>query len=212
VNDRLLHDYGLFRFNPSEVAGVPLEDALGSRSFCASSNSYPLRGISCVVVACNTFLGLTAENACLLELVLRLMTVGSVLVSAVAVYTAIHTHGRQINAQIFLAYSDRLQSIRRSMRDDLLVTRKRIWDHIHGHEIPPGAIETLHLIFELYALREQRYLNTNTWSVWYRDIERFLNAPLIREGAAQLRSEFEGHPDFIEWVARCQGTKRPPGE
>jgi hypothetical protein len=133
----------------------------------------------------------------LLEIILRLMTTGSVAVGATAVYAAIHNHSRQINTQIFLAYSDRLQSIRRSMRSDLLSTRATDVDQ-------PGALETLHLIFELFELRDQGYVKASIWTVWRRDIDRFLSAPKIRQGREQVRREFEGHHKFIAWMERCQ--------
>lgn len=140
------------------------------------------------------------------------MTTGSVFVGATAVYAAIHNHSRQINAQIFLAYSDRLQSIRRSMRSDLLSTRAVDPDPSQEREIPPGAIETLHLIFELYELKEQGYVKASIWAVWRRDIDRFLNAPAIRQGHDQVGREFEGHPHFIGWIGerQAEGAVRKP--
>ncbi len=121
-----------------------------------------------------------------------------------AVYTAMHNHSRQINTQIFLAYSDRLQGIRRSMRSDLISTRSAGSDAAEAPEIPLGAIEALHLIFELFQLRAQGYVRTSQWNVWCRDIDRFLNAPKIRSGREQIRREFEGHNHFIEWMERRQ--------
>ena len=50
------------------------------------------------------------REAVLLEIILRMMTTGSVIVGAGAVYAAILTHNRQIGTQIFLAYSDRLRA------------------------------------------------------------------------------------------------------
>jgi hypothetical protein len=132
------------------------------------------------------------------------MTMGSVVVGGVAVYTAIHNNSRALNAQIFLTYSDRLQSIRRSMREDLMTTRLSSPDCTAERVIPTGAIETLHLIFELYQLKGQGYVKTSIWAVWCRDIDRFLRASIIRQGHQQLKDEFEGHPMFIRWIEERQ--------
>jgi hypothetical protein len=145
-----------------------------------------------------------------LELILRLMTTGSVLVGALAIYAAIRAHSQQLNAQIFLAYSDRLQRIRRSMRSDLLLTRAVNLDPDPEREIPVGAIETLHLIFELYELRLQGYVKGSFWAVWGRDIDRFLNAPLIRLGHNQIKVEFEGHAKFVSWIESRQTKAKVP--
>ena len=115
-------------------------------------------------------------------------------------FIAIRSHSRQINTQIFLAYSDRLQSIRRSMRGDLLAARSADVDSSGAVELPPGALETLHLIYELFELRDQGYVRASLWAVWCRDIDRFLNAPRIRQGHDQILREFEGHLKFISWI------------
>ncbi len=148
----------------------------------------------------------------LLELLLRLMTTGSVLVGATAVYAALRNHSRQLNAQIFLAYSDRLQSLRQSMRSDLISMRSLAVEPGQEIEIPVGAIETLHLIFELYELKVQGYVKNSMWVVWVRDIDRFLSAPTIRQGHEQVRREFEGHRHFIAWIEQRQAELdgRPP--
>ena len=61
------------------------------------------------------------REVALLDIILRLMTTRSVFVGAAAVYAAIRNHNHSINTQIFLAYPDRLQSIRRSMRGGRLL-------------------------------------------------------------------------------------------
>jgi hypothetical protein len=147
-----------------------------------------------------------ASEAVLLEIILRLMTTGSVIVGAVAVYAAIHTHNRQIGTQIFLAYSDRLQSIRRAMRGDLLATRAL--ERSENAELPPGALETLHLIFELFELKEQGLVKASIWAVWRRDIDRFLAAPGIVNSREQIRAEFDGHSRFIAWVEQRRPLER----
>ncbi len=146
-----------------------------------------------------------AMEADLIELLLRLMTTGSFVVGATAVYAALRNHGRQMNAQIFLAYSDRLQSIRTAMRGDLLALRRSTDLDPRGEcELSAGAMETLHLVFELFELKERRYVNMHMWAVWRWDIDRLLNAPTIRLANEQIRREFEGHPRFIAWLNERQ--------
>jgi hypothetical protein len=132
------------------------------------------------------------------------MATGSVFVGAIAVYIAIHNSSRQLNTQIYLAYSDRLQSIRRYMRADLMSASSADSDPSDGQKIPPGALETLHIIYELFELRVQGYVRTSIWNVWCRDFDRFLNAPKIRQGRDQIRQEFQGHLRFITWVEQRQ--------
>ncbi|KUR79012.1 hypothetical protein AQZ49_06240 [Novosphingobium sp. FSW06-99] len=128
------------------------------------------------------------------------MTTGSVFVGASAVYAAVHNHNRQLNAQIFLNYSDRLQVIRRSMRSDLMLTRQTATPDDQPQDIPVGALETLHLIFELFELKDQGYVTQKTWTVWSRDINRFLASPIIQLGRDQIAQEFDGHTHFMDWI------------
>ena len=154
-----------------------------------------------------------ASTVSIIEFVLRLMTTGSVFVGAVAIYITLLNNRRQLNAQIFLTYSDRLQTIRRSMRADFMAARTSAT--FYGNEeveIPAGTLETVHLVFELFILREERYVGNKIWTIWCRDIDRLLNAPIVRQGHQQLRTEFEGHPQFIAWVeTRQTHTEVNPG-
>ena len=86
----------------------------------------------------------------ILDIILKLLTPGSIFVGASAVYAAVRNHSRQLNAQIFLSYSDRIQNIRSAMRSDLLLTRQTEFYDGEIQEIPDGAIETLHIVLELF--------------------------------------------------------------
>ena len=139
------------------------------------------------------------------------MTTGSVFVGATAVYAALRNHTRQLNAQIFLAYSDRLQTIRRARGADLISLRQT--DDISPEsdaELSAGAIETLHLVFELYELKQQGYIRGGLWPLWQRDTDRLLNSPAIRQSHEHLKREFEGHPRFIAWVEERQRVVLKP--
>jgi hypothetical protein len=51
----------------------------------------------------------------LLDVILKFITAGSILTGAIAVYIALRNNNRQIGAQIFLAYSDRIHKLRNSL-------------------------------------------------------------------------------------------------
>src|ERR1700741_5320694 len=50
-----------------------------------------------------------------LDHVLKFMTLGTLIVSSVAIYTALHTNNRRLGADIFLKYSDRISNRRRTL-------------------------------------------------------------------------------------------------
>lgn len=141
----------------------------------------------------------------MLEIILRLMTTGGVFVGMVAVYVGMRNNTRQLNAQIFLSFSDRLQTIRNMLRTELLP----IWTAEIAPEerarILPGLLQVLHLILELYELRQQGYVPARMWAVWSRSIDRFLRTPIVRSLHDEIHFEFDGHDAFIAWIERRQG-------
>lgn len=142
----------------------------------------------------------------MLETVLRLMTTGGVFVGVIAIYAAMRNHTRQLNAQIFLAYSDRLLTVRRILRTDLLPiwTAKPSPDELA--RILPSLLQVLHLILELYELKTQGYVTPRMWTIWSRDIERFLATPTAFALRADIRHEFSGHDKFLCWIEQRQAA------
>lgn len=142
----------------------------------------------------------------MLETLLRLMTTGGVFVGMIAVYSAMRNHTRQLNAQIFLAYSDRLQTIRRMLRTDLLPIWKATPNPDELTRILPSLLQVLHLILELYELKTQGYVKPRMWAIWSRDIERFLVTPSVLALRPEIRDEFCGHDRFLAWIEQRQAA------
>lgn len=144
----------------------------------------------------------------MLETILRLMATGGVFVGIIAVYAATRNHTRQLNAQIFLAYSDRLQTVRHVLRTQLLPIWTAQLSQDELSRILPGLLQVMHLIFELYELKEQGYVKARLWAIWSRDIDRFLTTPIVRSLRDEIRHEFDGHRAFIDWIDRRQAALR----
>ncbi len=142
----------------------------------------------------------------MLETIFRLMTAGGVFVGVTAICAAMRNHTRHLNAQIFLAYSDRLQTVRRVLRTDLLPiwTAKPSPDEMA--RILPSLLQVLHLILELYELKTQGYVKPRMWAIWSRDIERFLATPSALALRAEIRHEFSGHDKFLCWIEKHQAA------
>jgi len=136
-----------------------------------------------------------------LDLVLKLVTLASVLIGAVAIYTAIRNNNRQMGAQIFLEYSDRIRAVRRGWADGVI-------DPGAGHGADPQAVrETIGLIFEFFSLRRRGYVDNSIWSIWESDIAYLLNTqPFLSEWPI-MEQRFVHHQDFVRWVARQHGKQ-----
>lgn len=144
----------------------------------------------------------------MLELILRFMGTGGVFVGVIAVYSATRNHMRQLDAQIFLAYSDRLQTIRHLLRNELMpIWTSAVSDEARSRMLP-SLVQVMHLIHELYELRAQGYVKARMWEIWSRDIDRFLVTPIVRDLRDEIRTEFHGHGAFLAWIDARQAAQR----
>jgi len=144
----------------------------------------------------------------MLELILRFMGTGGVFVGVIAVYSATRNNTRQLDAQIFLSYSDRLQTVRHLLHNELMP----IWTSALSTEecgrVLPGLLQVMHLIHELYELRAQGYVKARMWEIWSRDIDRFLVTPVVWGLREEIGLEFHGHGAFLAWIDARQAAHR----
>lgn len=129
----------------------------------------------------------------MLDTVLKFVTLGTVVVGSLAVYTALRNNGRQVGVQIFLNYSERVQSLRHGLASE--GARDRAIEDI------------LYVILEFYTLRKKGYVSRGIWDIWEADISRLLASDLVDQRWPNLKSLFVGHEDFVAWV-HSRGDKR----
>jgi len=139
-----------------------------------------------------------------LDHILRFMTLGTVIVGSIAIYTALYTNNRRLGAEIFLKYSDRISDVRRNLPTAAF----------DGHDAPctldmtpeerRAAHEIIYSIFELYELKVHGYLPSAIWKIRESDIKRTLSLPIFRQELAALESRFARHPRFVRWLEQIR--------
>jgi len=122
----------------------------------------------------------------MLEHLLSFVTVISVGIAATATYMNVRNNSRQLSAQIFLAYSNRVREIRQSaaltsIDLDLI-------------------LNATFLIFELYELRRRGYVTSAVWSIWDRDISDLLRTDNFRTQWSVVSVRLRNHAHFVSWV------------
>jgi hypothetical protein len=117
---------------------------------------------------------------------LKFVEFGSLAIAAAAVYITIRNNTRQLNAQIFLAYSNRVQAIR-GMTTNNVVNRE-------------DAAAILFLIFEFYELKRRRFVASAIWSIWDHDMSDLLCSESFQKQWPEIRPRFKNHPHFLRWV------------
>src|SRR5215469_10721554 len=135
-----------------------------------------------------------------LDHILRFMTLGTVIVSSIAIYAALHTNNRRLGGDIFLRYSDRISDLRRSLPITAFVELDAPCSLDVTSEERRAAHEIIYSIYELYELKVHGFLPSAIWKIREPDIERTLSLPLgcvghhpaIRNEIAQAVRR--GHP------------------
>jgi hypothetical protein len=117
---------------------------------------------------------------------LKFVEFGSLAIAAAAVYITVRNNTRQLNAQIFLAYSNRVQAIR-GMTANNVVNRE-------------DAAAILFLIFEFYELKRRGFVASAIWSIWDHDMSDLLCSESFQTQWREIRPRFKNHPHFLRWV------------
>lgn len=138
--------------------------------------------------------------------VTSLITVLASLATVVGVIVAVQIYRRQMNAQVFLAYTQRYEDIMSSFPHEARAARLNI-----NEALPPASAELslcvlryLNLCSEEYYLYRSGHLNRRLWAIWEDELKRTLRSPLFRREWVHLRPEFESYPEFLRFVEEAQ--------
>lgn len=142
-----------------------------------------------------------------LQQVFLAATAGSIstLVAFLTLLNVIRVYNRQMNAQVFIHYTERYERILEQFPDDALGAR------FDAAVLPPQSpklrlcvLKYLNLCAEEYYLTKQGYLAGSVWQIWERDLKRIIASPMVHREWPTLRTEFLAHPGFLEYVERVQ--------
>lgn len=143
----------------------------------------------------------------MLDHILKFMTLGTVIVGSIAIYTALHTNNRRLGADIFLRYSDRISDLRRKLPIAAFVEPDVPGDVEFTQEERRAAHEIIYSIFELYELKVHGFLPSAVWKIREPDIERLLSLALFRQELPTLQDRFVRHPRFAAWVEKVRRSQ-----
>jgi hypothetical protein len=128
------------------------------------------------------------------------------LTALLGIWIALHTYRRQMNAQLFLAYTQRYETIMCSLpaaafrvrfdTDAVLPPR--------SPDLTLTVLRYLNLCSEEFYLCRVGHLDRKLWRIWEHELQRMLRSQLIRREWPELRREFASYPDFLNYVAVTQ--------
>jgi len=141
-----------------------------------------------------------------LALIIQIGTLVSVVVGICSLIFGAMIYKRQSNAQIFLEYTRRYESIMESFPTNSIFTR------LNSEGEPPeenekltlSVLKYLNLCSEEFYLCKRKYLSQDVWQIWEGELKRTLSSPLYCREWPKLRREFEAYPDFLKYVEDIQ--------
>jgi hypothetical protein len=144
------------------------------------------------------------------KLLVDLGTLFSVLVALAGLVVTMRTFRRQTNVQLFLAFTDRYDSIIRSFPPD---ARKARLDAKNeplpdSEQLRAAILRYLNLCSEEYHLYRHGYLSRTVWEMWEPQIKRTLRSRMFRRAWPDLEDEFIDHPHFVAYVRAVQAEEK----
>jgi hypothetical protein len=123
----------------------------------------------------------------------------------ITIVWGVKSYNRQMNTQVFLTYTQRIEQIMDSFPKDA-------WDfRLDLEKLPKPSLELstsvlkyLNLCSEEYYLWQKKLLASDLWNIWEDELNRTLRSPLFVREWKILAKEFEFYPEFRRYVENIQ--------
>jgi hypothetical protein len=138
----------------------------------------------------------------LLNIFLQVITIISIVAGIGSFIVGIVIYNRQMNAQVFLQYTQRYEEIMKSFPKNGWAARINSDDALPepNDEISLCALRYLNLCSEEYYLYRDKYLSKKVWEMWEKEMIRTLQTPLFQREWMKLKDEFDAYPEFQAFV------------
>jgi len=134
---------------------------------------------------------------------IQLAQLSTILVGSLGIAVAMRSHRRQMNAQMFIEFSARFQSVLRAMPTEA-------WTGDDGRRaLPPPSeemtrlsLQWFHLIGILYHLHKTGYISRDLWRPSQLGIKRMLEHPLFQREWLAVEPAFSHLPEYCRYIRR----------
>jgi hypothetical protein len=132
----------------------------------------------------------------------QLGLIGTLLIGSLGIFVALRNQRRQLNAQMFIEFSNRFQQLLRTFP-------KNAWlaNHTASLPLPPSspeltecAIYCIHFVADVYYLHRGGYVSAKLWRLWEREIKRTLTGPVFQRELAAVEIEFSQDSEFLAYL------------
>lgn len=144
-----------------------------------------------------------------LETAVQIATIATLVLTAGALLFALWSFRKQINCQVYLAYTQRYEAIMESFPEGALKTRLRLGETLPepSEGLSVSLLRYLNFCSEEFFLCRAGFVSKKIWDIWQPEIERALRSPDLRREWRRIRIEFREYPDFFAFVEKTQSNE-----
>lgn len=141
-----------------------------------------------------------------LAFLVQLATLLSSVAALASILIAVRVYRRQMNAQLFMAYTRRYEEVMSTFPSEARSCRLGL-----ATDLPPrsdgltlAVLRYLNLCSEEYYLCRTGHLSRAIWRIWEDELQRTLASELVRREWPDLRCEFDSYPQFQSYADKAQ--------
>jgi hypothetical protein len=113
---------------------------------------------------------------------------------------------RQMNAQTFLAYTQRYEQIMCELPEGVRLGRfgapSEMW--VSDPKVQQAYLRYFSMCSEEYYLYRRKYVDPELWAIWKQGIVRTVRSPLGIAIWPVVEHEFDLYQEFQEWIRKVQ--------
>ena len=147
-----------------------------------------------------------------LALAVQAATLLSSITAVASIWIAVRVYRRQMNAQLFVAYTQRYEEIMSSFPPDARKCRVA-----NGTELPRqsealtlAVLRYLNLSSEEFYLYRTGHITRRLWRIWEDELKKTVASDLIRREWVNLQTEFASYPEFRAFVEEVHNESEQP--
>jgi hypothetical protein len=129
-------------------------------------------------------------------------------VAALSLVVGFRQFNRQMNAQTFLAYTQRYEQIMCELPEAVRLGRfgAAIDGWAQDSKVQDAYLRYFRMCSEEYYLYSKKYVDAGLWAIWKHGIVRTVRSPLGIAIWRDVQHEFDLYPQFRDWVREIQGA------
>jgi hypothetical protein len=143
--------------------------------------------------------------------------IGTLIVGSVGVCVALVNQRRQLNAQMYIEFSARFQSLLRLFPTDAWLANRSPSKPLPpcSQELTDCTLYCVQVVHDAFHLHKGGYISKRLWRLWEREIRQTLSGRIFRREWEVVAAEFAHNPAFLRYIAElmhrdtAECVKRP---